>query len=141
VFHPFLQPLEPRRLLSVSWQPNRIQWHDASASLRSGVLSVHGTSAKDDITFSVSTDRVPFLFPVPPGNTRLVVHVNDNAAAFSFNDIKLIKIAGGGDDFISVLSLQLAPFCYNGQWIIRSPSARSAGATFLRSSSAARVMT
>lgn len=114
----FLQPLEDRLLFSVAWDANTTIFGDASISLRKGILIVQGGDGDDRIRFSSSArfGKSPFVFPLPgPIDSKLIVKINGHSASFSFNDIKQIRIeGGGGDDDIQVLPVPPLPTCPTG---------------------------
>src|SRR5687767_12228061 len=88
---PMCQPLEDRRLLSVS--------ATGSASVEAGILTVVGTDASDTINISLNATD----------NTKIDVSINGSVSSFALLNtdgtaaITGIKASGGnGDDKISV---------------------------------------
>src|SRR5687767_10442953 len=88
---PMFQPLEDRKLLSVSVE--------AGASVEAGILTVVGTNASDTITVSLNATD----------NTKLDVSINGTVSSFARLNtdgsaaVTGIKVSGGnGDDKITV---------------------------------------
>lgn len=103
----FIDHLEPRQFLSVSWHDGTtVSWGDYSITLRFGVLTVRGSSRNDNITvwpqmiFDTSGSTPVF-------QTRsLLVLMGGKNQNIPINLVKTLQISGGGGDDMIQLQAQ-----------------------------------